>query len=189
MLRSADHDLGLVVDVAQRAIGEGDRSQALGKSGKSRHVGIGGDGAVPGIMAIADRTLGGVILHHNAGLVGRIEDVPQAQHHRVAGRGAVLIQDHQLTAAAAIVKSDLSVRQTEQLVKKLTTEKKEKTSKKEGEVDYAAEAQKELSNHLGRGVKIVSGKKKGRIELEYYGMDDLNDLLDALALLKIRKDR
>ena len=40
---------------------------------------------------------------------------------------------------------------------------------------------------LGRGVKIVSGRKKGRIELEYYGLDDLNDLLDALALIKINK--
>ena len=50
-----------------------------------------------------------------------------------------------------------------------------------------AEAQKDLSSRLGRGVKIVSGRKKGRIELEYYGMDDLNDLLDALALLQLKK--
>ena len=57
------------------------------------------------------------------------------------------------------------------------------------EVDYAAVAQKELSSQLGRGVKIVNGRKKGRIELEYYGMDDLNDLLEALALLKVRKAR
>ena len=43
------------------------------------------------------------------------------------------------------------------------------------------------TSQLGRGVKIVTGKKKGRIELEYYGIDDLNDLLEALALLKVRK--
>ena len=56
-------------------------------------------------------------------------------------------------------------------------------------MDYAAEAQKELAAKLGRGVKIVSGRKKGRIELEYYGMDDLNDLLEALALIRTsRKD-
>ena len=54
-------------------------------------------------------------------------------------------------------------------------------------VDYTAEAQKALASQLGRGVKIVSGRKKGRIELEYYGMDDLNDLLEALALLRVRK--
>ena len=87
-------------------------------------------------------------------------------------------------AAAAIVKGDLSVRQTELLVKKLTTEKKEKNAKSEGEVDYAAEAAKELTTRLGRPCKIVTGRKKGRIELEYYGVDDLNELLDALHKLK-----
>ena len=53
--------------------------------------------------------------------------------------------------------------------------------------DYTAEAQKDLASRLGRGVRIVSGRKKGRIELEYYGVDDLNDLLEALALLRVRK--
>ena len=55
-------------------------------------------------------------------------------------------------------------------------------------MDYTAEAQKELSNKLGRGVRIVTGRKKGRIELEYYDLDDLNDLLEALALLR-RKEK
>lgn len=101
------------------------------------------------------------------------------------GRALVTLSDkQQKEAAAAIVKGDLSVRQTELLVKKLTTEKKEKIVKKEGEVDYAAEAAKELTSRLGRPCKIVTGRKKGRIELEYYGVDDLNELLDALHKLK-----
>ena len=54
-------------------------------------------------------------------------------------------------------------------------------------VDYAKEAANELSSSLNRGCRIVGGKKKGRIELEYYDMDDLNDLLDALHTLKKRK--
>ena len=54
-------------------------------------------------------------------------------------------------------------------------------------MDYAAEAQKELSSKLGRGVRIVTGRKKGRIELEYYDLDDLNDLLEALATLQAAK--
>ena len=53
--------------------------------------------------------------------------------------------------------------------------------------DYTAEAQKSLARALGRGVKIVRGRKKGRIELEYYGLDDLNGLLDALAALRVEK--
>ena len=101
------------------------------------------------------------------------------------GRTLVTLSEKlQKEAAAAIVKSDLSVRQTEQMVKKLTTEKKEKTGKDVGAVDYAAEAARELTSRLGRPCKIVTGRKKGRIELEYYGVDDLNALLDALHNLK-----
>ena len=93
----------------------------------------------------------------------------------------------QESAANAIIAGGLSVRQTEALVKRLSAEKKESKKPRNDEVDYLAEAQNELKAKLCRGVKIVSGRKKGRIELEYYGLDDLNDLLDALALIKINK--
>ena len=91
-------------------------------------------------------------------------------------------------AADTILKSDLSVRQTELLVKKLTAEEKARPAVTTGglEVNYAEEAAKSLGAHLGRGCKIVSGRKKGRIELEYYGVDDLNNLLDALNALKLK---
>ena len=93
----------------------------------------------------------------------------------------------QESAANAILNGGLSVRQTEALVKRLSAEKKEPKKPQADTVDYLAEAQNELKAKLCRGVKIVSGRKKGRIELEYYGLDDLNDLLDALALIKINK--
>ena len=93
----------------------------------------------------------------------------------------------QESAANAIIAGGLSVRQTEALVKRLSAEKKEVKKPQTDGVDYLAEAQNELKAKLCRGVKIVSGRKKGRIELEYYGLDDLNDLLDALALIKINK--
>ena len=93
----------------------------------------------------------------------------------------------QESAANAILTGGLSVRQTEALVKRLSAEKKEPKKPQADAVDYLAEAQNELKAKLCRGVKIVSGRKKGRIELEYYGLDDLNDLLDALALIKINK--
>ena len=95
-----------------------------------------------------------------------------------------LTEELQKTAAALIIKDDLSVRQTELLVKKLTAEKKDAPVKDVTAVDYAAEAARELGERLGRPCKIVTGKKKGRIELEYYGVDDLNALLDALHQLK-----
>ena len=112
-----------------------------------------------------------------------------------AGHGRALLTLSpalQEKTAETIVHTGLSVRQTEALVKRLQTEKKEKPQKDPTEVDYTAEAQKELASKMGRGVKIVTGRKKGRIELEYYGLDDLNDLLEALALIrtgKARKDK
>ena len=93
----------------------------------------------------------------------------------------------QESAASAVVSGGLSVRQTEALAKRLAAKKKEAPATVSAGVDYTAEAQKDLSSRLGRGVKIVTGRKKGRIELEYYGLDDLNDLLDALALLRVTK--
>ncbi len=86
-----------------------------------------------------------------------------------------------------MIRGQLSVRQTEALVKRMLEEPEEEPDlpAPPREVDYTLEAQVALSNKLGRGVKIVMGRKKGRIELEYYGVDDLNDLLEALELLKV----
>ena len=95
-----------------------------------------------------------------------------------------LNDEMQEKAADTVIKCDLSVRQTELLVKKLTADKKTEEKKDALTVNYAEEAARELASSLGRPCKIVTGRKKGRIELEYYGVDDLNDLLDALHTLK-----
>ena len=95
----------------------------------------------------------------------------------------------QENAANAVVAGGLSVRQTEALVKKLSAENKPEKDPAPRRVDYTAAAQRDLTSRLGRGVRIVSGRKKGRIELEYYGVDDLNDLLEALALLRVHKSK
>jgi len=91
----------------------------------------------------------------------------------------------QLEAAKKIITLNLSVRQAETLCKNMlketVPEKKEVFA-----VDYVAECEKQLSKHLGRGVKIVNGKRKGRFELEFYGQDDLQNLLDAL--MKLNKE-
>ena len=110
------------------------------------------------------------------------EDKLSAGHARALVPLSPSLQE---SAANAIVSGGLSVRQTEALVKRLSAEKKEAQVKDPDEVDYLAEAQNELKARLCRGVKIVPGRKKGRIELEYYGVDDLNDLLDALAVIKV----
>ena len=90
-------------------------------------------------------------------------------------------------AARAVVEGDLSVRQTEALVKRLQNGDVPQIEPKSTGVDYVLEAEKTLSGRLSRGCHIVTGKKKGKIELEYYGMDDLNDLLEALSTLPAKK--
>ena len=85
-------------------------------------------------------------------------------------------------AAATVLKNDLSVRQTEQLVKRLQAAPRPE-KKPSPAVNYVAEAERELSGKLGRACRITHGRKKGRIEIEYYGVDDLNDLLEALGRL------
>ncbi len=85
-------------------------------------------------------------------------------------------------AAATVLKNDLSVRQTEQLAKRLQAAPRPE-KKPSPAVNYVAEAERELSGKLGRACHITHGRKKGRIEIEYYGVDDLNDLLEALGRL------
>ena len=89
-------------------------------------------------------------------------------------------------AAKTVIEGGLNVRQTEQLVKRLQDRaaEEEKPEKKEAlAVDYVAEAEKSLSARLGRACRISHGKKKGKVEIAYYGVDDLNQLLDALERL------
>lgn len=92
-------------------------------------------------------------------------------------------EKQQQEAAKKIIALSLSVRQAETLCKNMG---KEPAPKKQEvfAVDYVAECEKSLSKHLGRGVKIVNGKRKGRFELEFYGQEDLQTLLDLLMKLK-----
>lgn len=105
-----------------------------------------------------------------------------------AGHARAILQlkseKKQQEAAQKIVALGLSVRQAELLCKNMGREPAPKKQEIFA-VDYVAECEKSLSKHLGRGVKIVNGKRKGRFELEFYGQEDLQNLLDAL--MKIQK--
>ena len=85
----------------------------------------------------------------------------------------------QLQAAQKIVNLGLSVRQAEGLCKNML---KEPTAKQETffAVDYVKEAEKQLTDALGRGVRFSGGTKKGRIVLEFYSADDREALMAAL---------
>ena len=89
----------------------------------------------------------------------------------------------QKDAAQKIVNLGLSVRQAELLCKNLNKAPAPKAEPTLA-IDYVGECEKSLSKHLGRGVKIVCGKRKGRFELEFYGQEDLQALLDALMTIQ-----
>lgn len=110
------------------------------------------------------------------------------QNKLTAGHArAVLVlktEKKQIEAAQKIFALGLSVRQAELLCKNMAKETPGKREPEVFAVDYVAECEKQLSKHLGRGVRIVNGKRKGRFELEFYGQDDLQNLLDALMKLQ-----
>lgn len=100
-----------------------------------------------------------------------------------SGHGKVLLgvkdKDEQLRLANIVVEEKLSVRDTENLIKKRLP-KKAKSNKNPNEDPYLVDVQESLMRTLGTKVKLQSGKKVGKIEIEYYGDEDLNRILELI---------
>jgi ParB family chromosome partitioning protein len=92
------------------------------------------------------------------------------------------VVDKQLFIFQEIKQKGLSVRQTEELVRKLYTGEKSTKKKTGGEVNASMKkVEDRLSSHLGTKVRISHQKSgKGSILLEYYSLDELNGLLEKL---------
>ena len=90
-------------------------------------------------------------------------------------------------AAAEIIAKQLSVRQTEALVKRLQRKRPESAAPERDllAVDYVRECERALTRSLGRKVTIKAGKNRGKFELEYYGDEDLQKLIEALESIKL----
>lgn len=90
----------------------------------------------------------------------------------------------QLAAANEIIKKNYSVRKAEQLSARIAREPRQ-APEESGEisVDYAAEISNELSKKLGRKVKLIDGKRNGKIEIEFYGADDREALIEKILKL------
>jgi len=108
--------------------------------------------------------------------------------HGRALLGAKLGSGAQKSLAQKVVKEQLSVRQTEALVKKFNQDAQ--VLEETGEPPhpdpmkmYRDSAAKDLAKRLGRKVSIVQGAKRGKLELEYYDYEDLTLLLDLLEKL------
>lgn len=90
----------------------------------------------------------------------------------------------QLAAANEIIKKNYSVRKAEQLAARIAREPRQAPEESdEISVDYAAEISNELSKKLGRKVKLIDGKRNGKIEIEFYGADDREALIEKLLKL------
>jgi ParB family chromosome partitioning protein len=87
----------------------------------------------------------------------------------------------QLTAWRAVIAKGLSVRETEDLVRRLKSEKKApRVVSKSSEALYLDSLSEELSRHLGTKVTIRKSGRQGRLEIEFYSNDDLDLLITRL---------
>ena len=103
------------------------------------------------------------------------------------GRAVLMVEGEQAqtTFAQKIIQEGLSVRQAEAAARHFSLEPPREKKPKPADENriYIESAQKDLSLRLGRKVVISNGRKKGKLELEYYNVDDLNDLLEQLSQL------
>ncbi len=99
-------------------------------------------------------------------------------------RALLPIRDEQqlLKAAQAVIDKRLSVRQTEAMTARLSKTPVHSAPPAAKTVDYIRELERELETALGRKVRLVDGKNKGHIELEYYGAEDREKLIENLRL-------
>ena len=92
-------------------------------------------------------------------------------------------EEGQLQAARDVIRRSLSVRKTEQLVAKTLKEREKAESEEKGsedEIDYASVLSEELSQLLGRRVRLSEKEGKGRLELYFDSASDREALIEQL---------
>lgn len=102
-----------------------------------------------------------------------------------AGHGKALLrvndENLQLELANKVIAEELSVRATEALAKKICEDNIKEVPKRSKEKDvFIVDVEEKLRNIFGTKVNISKGKKKGKIEIEYYNEDDLNNIVSML---------
>ena len=85
------------------------------------------------------------------------------------------------SAAKRVANEGISVRELEKMAKKANTEKSE-TKKTTRRIRYYDEAELALRDVLNRVVHVAGSKKKGVLSIEFYGEEDLKNLLHDLKL-------
>ena len=94
--------------------------------------------------------------------------------------------DEQFELAERIIDEELSVRETENLVKRLSEKKADVPEKKSKFNTYGYnKIEESLRDILGTKVKLKSGKNKGAIEIEYYSDEDLDRIMALMNKIMI----
>lgn len=99
-------------------------------------------------------------------------------------RALLAIQDKKAMAQAAeyIIEKGFSVRETEEYVKRLQKGAAEKRIKEKA--PEVLQAEETLGDRLGTRVSITGGNKRGKISIEYFSQEQLNQLYDFLNTAK-----
>lgn len=107
-----------------------------------------------------------------------------AKGELTSGHGKVLLgikdKQQQLLAAKKIIDNNLNVRQTEEMTNKKTIATKSSNSK-ENRDPHIMDLEENLMRTLGTKVNLIQGNKKGKIEIEYYGYEDLERIIEVLT--------
>jgi ParB family chromosome partitioning protein len=102
---------------------------------------------------------------------------------------ALKVPEEQLLAAETVLRRNATVRSTERLVARQLgigrSRRRSRRAEAEQAVSSAAieDLQNRLQEHLATHVTVHHGEKRGRIEIEYYGNDDLQRIATALGLM------
>ncbi|MGI6697811.1 MAG: ParB/RepB/Spo0J family partition protein [Clostridiales bacterium] len=105
------------------------------------------------------------------------ENLLSAGHARAL---IVLGEKQQKEAAEKILKEQLNVRETEKLVSKLAGGPSERAARTKDKNPWVADMEGQIGEILGTKVQIIQGKKKGKIEIEYYGAEDLERIMELI---------
>ncbi|MCD5410571.1 MAG: chromosome partitioning protein ParB, partial [Clostridiales bacterium] len=101
-----------------------------------------------------------------------------------SGHGRVLLRiensQKQYQLAMSIIKKKINVRQTEELVAKIISEQKEQKKVEVKKDTFILDVEDKLKKLFGTKVNILKGKKKGKIEIEYYGDEELERILELI---------
>ncbi|TRM11050.1 ParB/RepB/Spo0J family partition protein [Lentibacillus cibarius] len=97
------------------------------------------------------------------------------------GRALLGLKDKEKTLPVAdkILKEKLNVRQAEQLIVQLNDQQQKKPEKPKKDI-FLQEQESILRDRLGTAVSINKGKRKGKIEIEFYSNEDLERILDTI---------